>query len=423
MADLTSRLNLVRAQQAQKEIVINSLFNAMSPSAFGGKNETASNGLVWGIYGGSNGSVIIANTTITLQDNTTQYLSFNNSTASFELSTTTFGDFPCYLIVTSNGIATDWKDYRPFSGGGSGGGSDPSFKSSGVPDVSPVTSGGDNSIAIGTGSVSSGYHSFALLGGEATVQESFAYGRNSKCFSRFSITMGKDNRIESGEQSLNLGGEGNTISAQGENNNIIGSNYCAINSSAYNLSLIINSRFSEVSSRNSTLLSANNSVIKNYSEYSLGWGNEASVYNSYTFQMAFTKFIKKQFTGLTVLTTDDSEQNLQIGTTSTVIRNFKIEDNQVLNLKVTLIGVDDSFNCVKFETDVLVKRYNSISSLIGETSSTEKDLNLIVSESDLSDTTSKIKLDNEYINVSVKGISAKNIRWSAIFDSQILQTV
>lgn len=421
MSDLNSRLNLVRAQQAQKETVINSLFNAMSAAAFGGKNETASNGLTWGIYGGSTGSVIIPNTTVTLTNNATQYLYFNYTTAKFELSTTAFGDFPCYLIVTSGGIVTDWKDYRPLGGSGSGGSKDPNFVSTGVPTVAP-TSTGANGVAIGSGSVSSGSASVAIGGGEASATSSFAFGPSTKALTTYSISIGRSNRIESGSQSVILGGNANTLQNSGGNSSIINSVSSSVTSTANSFCSIINSNLSSIAgvSNNQIINGYNAKILANVSK-ATGFGNELYMTTTYSVQFAFTRYVKKQYSGLSANTTNDTETSLLLGDGFENIRTFKVENNQVVNLKVCLIGVDASFNCVKFETDVLVKCLSSASSFVGETSSTTKDLSLIVSDSSLSTTTARIAVNGQEVNVMVKGIASTNIRWSAIFDSQIVQ--
>lgn len=419
MADKSSRLNLVKAQQAQKETIINSLFNAMSASAFGGKNETASSGLVWGIYGGSNGTVLISNTTVNLTDNTVQYLSFNTKTSAFELSTTKFGDLPLYKITTSNGVATDWQDYRPYAGGGGGGSSDPNFVSNGAPATAP-TATGTGSISIGSGSVSSGENSVAMGQGEATKQASFSFGQNVKTFTRFSATLaGLNNRIEAGEKSSILGGSNNTIQG-GDYSSIYGCENCVIGSSSFNYAMILNSNQCWIGANMSTIINGFQSYIQTDAQYSVAMGYQANITNPHTVQMSFANYTRKQFSGMSIESADTGDIALVMGANISNVKRFKIQDSQVMNLKFTLIGIDSSFNVVKFSSEVLVKRFSGTTSFVGESSTTTKQMTQIVSDSALSSTLARLIIDNQDINVIVNGVNG-SIRWSCVVDAQLAQ--
>lgn len=420
MADKSSRLNLVKAQQAQKETIINSLFNAMSASAFGGKNETASSGLIWGIYGGSNGSVIIANTTITLTDNTTQYLSFNTTSTAFELSTTKFGDVPLYKITTSNGVATDWFDYRAGGAGGGGGSSDPNFVSNGSPATAP-TATGTGSIAIGSGSVSSGENSLAMAQGEATKQASISIGQNVKTFTRFSITAGGvNNRIENGERSSIIAGSNNTIQG-GDYSSIYGCESCSIGSTSFSQAMILNSNQCWIGTNQANIINGFQSYIQNDAQYSTLIGYGGNITSPYTVQLSFSTYNRQQFNGLTIESADAGDISLTMGANTSNVKRFKIQDNQVINMKFTLVGVDSSFNVVKFTGEVLAKRYSGTTSFVGETSTTSKSLTQIVSDSALSSTLARVSIDGQDINVIVNGIASTSIRWSCVIDNQLIQ--
>lgn len=419
MADKNSRLNLVKPQQAQKEVVINSLINALSPGAFGGKNEQASNGLVWGIYGGSTGSVLIANTTINLTDNATQYLSFNTKTSAFEISTTKFGDMPLYKITTSNGVATDWLDYRAGGGGGSGGGSDPNFVSNGAPATAP-TATGNGSIAIGNGSVSSGENSLAMAQGEATKQASISMGQNVKTFTRFSATIaGVNNRIENGERSSIIGGSNNTIQG-GDYSSIYGSESCTIGSASFSQAMILNSNQSWIGSNMATVITGYQSYIQNDAQFSTAIGNSANITSPYSVQMSFSVYNRQQFNGLTVESYDANDISMIMGANTSNVKRFRIQDNQVVNMKFTLIGVDSSFNVVKFTGEILAKRYGGATTFVGETSTTSKSLTQVVADTALAGTLARVVVEGQDLNIIVNGISG-SVRWSCVMDNQLVQ--
>lgn len=419
MADKNSRLNLVKPQQAQKEVVINSLINALSPGAFGGKNEQASNGLVWGIYGGSTGSVLIANTTINLTDNATQYLSFNTTTSAFEISTTKFGDMPLYKITTSNGVANDWLDYRAGGGGGSGGGSDPNFVSNGAPATAP-TATGNGSIAIGNGSVSSGENSVAMGQGEATKQASFSFGQNVKTFTRFSITAGGvNNRIENGERSSIIAGSNNTIQG-GDYSSIYGSESCNIGSASFSQAMILNSNQCWIGTNQATIMNGVNSYIQSDAQYSTLMGYGGNITSPYTVQMSFSTYARQQFNGLTVESYDANDISMVMGANTSNVKRFRVQDNQVVNMKFTLIGVDSSFNVVKFNGEILAKRYGGATTFIGEASTTSKSLTQVVADTALAGTLARVVVEGQDLNIIVNGISG-SVRWSCVIDNQLVQ--
>jgi hypothetical protein len=118
MANSTTNLDLISSSQAQKEITANALFDAASPATLGGRRASTTTALTWGYYGGNviiSGTVTpVSNGTVTLTDNTTNYLQIS-STGVVSCNTTGFGsNTPLYLIVTSGGLVTTYTDERAF---------------------------------------------------------------------------------------------------------------------------------------------------------------------------------------------------------------------------------------------------------------------------------------------------------------------
>lgn len=418
MADKNSRLNLVQSQQANKEIVINGALNAMSPAAFGGNNVQANNGLIWGIYGGSTGTTLIANTTITLTDNATQYLSFNDSTLQFELSSTAFGDYPCYKITTSNGVVTNWLDYRPKAGSGGGGSSDPNFASNSVPSVTPTASG-SKSIAIGESAKATGSESFASMEGEASGELAVSFGRNNKSFGARSLTIGGvNNRVETTTDSSIIGGNGNYIQGQQEYFCIINSASCRIRSGTYGSSMIMNANSSEIGASNAVIINAYQAYIDAGGDFSTIIGRGGYLKTPYTFQAALGGKVRKDFTGFSGSTNGAETSTLIIGDNQANVKRFEVTEGMVMNIKVTLIGIDSNTNnCVKLSTEVLVKRFSNTVSIVGESSTTSKDMTLDKYDSALSACTASVFVDNLNLNINATGPSGTAMKWSAIYDT------
>ena len=125
MSGSTSLLDLLASSQSSKETVANTLLNAMSQGALFGKRDSTTTGLTWGYFGGNMlvGGVVtaIANGTLALSNNTTNYIEVNTSgTISSNTSSFTVGATALYSVVTSGGQITTWVDYR-LSGTGGGG--------------------------------------------------------------------------------------------------------------------------------------------------------------------------------------------------------------------------------------------------------------------------------------------------------------
>lgn len=120
MANSTTNLDDLQVNQAGKEETVNALFDAMSPSALYGRREDTTMALTWGYYGGNVliGDVTfpIANGTLTLTNNTTNYVEMSKTDGSVSVNTTgwTTGKQKLYSIVTASNLVTQYTDYRAF---------------------------------------------------------------------------------------------------------------------------------------------------------------------------------------------------------------------------------------------------------------------------------------------------------------------
>ncbi|MGR3905828.1 hypothetical protein Q3A80_02195 [Burkholderia sp. SR8] len=121
MADSTTNIDQISSTQANKELTMNSLVDAGSPSMMWGRRASASGGLTWGYYGGrfvdNTGTPhAIANGTITLGASTTTYVMANPTTGAVTSNTTGFtaGLVPLYSIVTGASTVTSYLDYRSY---------------------------------------------------------------------------------------------------------------------------------------------------------------------------------------------------------------------------------------------------------------------------------------------------------------------
>jgi len=130
MADSTTNLDTIQQSQAQKEVTANAIFDAASPSTAFGRHASACSGLVWGYYGGtlqvSGTPTQIANGTLTLTDNTVNYITVN---ASGVVATTTSAPagWPgplagsltaLYDVTTAGGFVSSYNDWRTAQGAG-----------------------------------------------------------------------------------------------------------------------------------------------------------------------------------------------------------------------------------------------------------------------------------------------------------------
>jgi hypothetical protein len=131
MSNNTTLLDTIASNQANKEVVVNALLDAASPSMLWGRHASACGGLTWGYYGGtfvdSTGAAhAIANGTVTLAASITNYLFADGTTGALSANTTGFpaGKVPLYSIVAGASTVTSYTDarsYQPSATAGAGG--------------------------------------------------------------------------------------------------------------------------------------------------------------------------------------------------------------------------------------------------------------------------------------------------------------
>ena len=130
MSNSTTLLDTIAVNQANKESVVNALFDAASPGMLWGRHASACSGLTWGYYGGiymvGTTANAIANGTVTLTASTTNYVYADNATGAVSVNTTGVpaGKIPLYTIVTGTTTVTSYTDNRSYqpsaiAGGGS----------------------------------------------------------------------------------------------------------------------------------------------------------------------------------------------------------------------------------------------------------------------------------------------------------------
>jgi len=119
MADLSNPLTQVQTSQAQKEVTVNNLVDALSPAAIFGQNDLTTSGLTWGYYGGRYRGIAIAHGTIALPaSQASVYIVAAKATGVVSQSTsiTNWNDSTnydrLYLATTGGSTITDWDDYR-----------------------------------------------------------------------------------------------------------------------------------------------------------------------------------------------------------------------------------------------------------------------------------------------------------------------
>jgi hypothetical protein len=128
MANMTTNIDLIEVNQAQKEVVVNELMDAASPAAAYGRHASACVGLTWGYYGGvvpvSDVPTEIANGTVLLTASTTNYI-YRDANGAVQVTTTLSSDWPgplptgevaLYEAVTDTDSVTDYTDLRVAAG-------------------------------------------------------------------------------------------------------------------------------------------------------------------------------------------------------------------------------------------------------------------------------------------------------------------
>lgn len=124
MANSTTNLDTISSTQAQKEVAVNELLDAASPSAALGRHASACSGLVWAYYGGTilvgDTPTQISNGTVTLTGSDTNYV-YVDSSGDVVCTTSAPASWPgplagdaiaLYEIVTGSATVTSYTDYR-----------------------------------------------------------------------------------------------------------------------------------------------------------------------------------------------------------------------------------------------------------------------------------------------------------------------
>lgn len=122
MADYATNLDTILTNQAEKEVIVNQLIDAASPSMLYGRHGSACVGLTWAYYGGTfflpDGSIAeIANGTLTLTASATNYVEVDPASGAISANTSGFtgGRTKIYTVTTGTGTVTDYDDHRSFN--------------------------------------------------------------------------------------------------------------------------------------------------------------------------------------------------------------------------------------------------------------------------------------------------------------------
>ena len=118
MSNSTITYDAISQSQASKEITANAMFDALSPASLYGRRQSTTSGLTWGYYGGNvlvNGVLTqIANGTLTLTANLSNYIEAEPTTGAVSFNTTAFtaGRTPLYTVVAGASTVSSYTDHR-----------------------------------------------------------------------------------------------------------------------------------------------------------------------------------------------------------------------------------------------------------------------------------------------------------------------
>jgi hypothetical protein len=114
--DSTTNLDLLATSQSNKELRINDLMDAASPSTYFGRRASTCSGLTWGFYGGklliAGVETAIANGTLALTASTTNYVQLSAAGVVSVAATRAADQAPLYSIVTSATAVVSYVDER-----------------------------------------------------------------------------------------------------------------------------------------------------------------------------------------------------------------------------------------------------------------------------------------------------------------------
>lgn len=121
MSHSTTLLDLLSSSQAQKEVTVNSLFDAASAAMLFGRRASTTAALTWGYYGGavlvSGVPTQITNGTVVLTASATNYVEASSAgVVSANTIAFTGGRTPLYTVVTGAATVTSYADQRTLGG-------------------------------------------------------------------------------------------------------------------------------------------------------------------------------------------------------------------------------------------------------------------------------------------------------------------
>lgn len=119
MANSTSNVDQILSSQAQKEVTVNALLDAMSQALLYGRRAAATTGLTWAYYGGNfnrghAGIVAIGNGTLALAASMLNYVMADMLTGAVTSNTTGFtaGKLQLYTVLTGATTISSYTDLR-----------------------------------------------------------------------------------------------------------------------------------------------------------------------------------------------------------------------------------------------------------------------------------------------------------------------
>ena len=114
MSNSATLLDLIATAQASKEVTANAMLDAASPATLYGRRASTTAALTWGYYGGMFGTTAIANGTIVLTANITNYVQAHPVTGAVSAVATAFtaNYVPLYTVVAGASTVTSYTDNR-----------------------------------------------------------------------------------------------------------------------------------------------------------------------------------------------------------------------------------------------------------------------------------------------------------------------
>lgn len=111
-------MQVLASTQASPEVPLNENFESLDWASFGAKRQPATTGLTWGYYGGRWNGFSVADGTVAMANNATNYVVANRATGAISVSSaaTNWNDTGTYArlyqITTASGVVTAVQDHR-----------------------------------------------------------------------------------------------------------------------------------------------------------------------------------------------------------------------------------------------------------------------------------------------------------------------